>query len=148
MSEEEWKVSVYFFVVWGVFMKKELCIVGGIVIFIVIAHLWSQWYAKRFFNEITEGVSNIEVKIFENNFINGELEKDIDEVINKWKDKYNLFACFLEHEELEKVEGQFIAISANIMVGDYDKVVDEIERCRFILRHIEEKDSLRVVNVF
>ena len=60
----------------------------------------------------------------------------------------DFFACFIEHDELEKVHTQLISIDANLKVEDYDKSIDEIEKCKFILKHIEEKDSLTIVNIF
>ena len=129
-------------------MKKEFCIITGIVFFIIVIHAWSQWYVKSFFDSIMYDVSNIEEKILKNQFEAGELEKDIDDTMNKWKNKYDFFACFLEHDELEKIDNQFVSIRANVVVGEFEKGVEEIEKCKFFLRHIEDKDSMKVVNIF
>ncbi|MBR2787103.1 MAG: DUF4363 family protein [Clostridia bacterium] len=129
-------------------MKKEFIIVGSIIIFITVINILSQWYVNNFFDAIINDINSIEEKIMKNDFESGELEANINDVMSKWWERYDFFACFLEHDELEKVEIQMIAINANIAIGDYGKGVDEIEKCKFILKHIEKKDSLKVVNIF
>ncbi len=129
-------------------MKKELIIIFGIIICIVTIHILSQRYVERYFDNIIDGVSNIENKVLKEKFDKDELEAEIDEVIGKWKDKYDLLACFLEHDELEKVDNQFVAIKANVIAEKYEESVEELEKCKFVLKNIEEKDSLKVVNIF
>ena len=129
-------------------MKKESFIVAIIVIVIIIAHVLTQNTIKNFFNSVSADLDSLEEKIFDNNFESGELEKDIENIEENWDKNYDKFACYIEHDELEKVETQLISIKANIRVGDYDKGIDEAERCKFILKHIKEKDSMRIVNIF
>ena len=129
-------------------MKKELLIIFIIVVIIVIAHSVTQVYTQKFFNTISEDLDRIEEKIFNSDFTDEELKENIENTTNKWKEKYDFIACFIEHDELEKVQTQLISIRANILVGDYDKSIDETEKCKFILKHIEEKDSLKIINIF
>lgn len=128
-------------------MKKEIIIIVIILIFIIIFHAITQVYTQNFFESISEDLNKIEEKIFSGNTNEDELESDIDNITNRWKEKYDYFACFIEHDELEKVQTQLISIKSNIKTEDYGKTIDETERCKFILKHIEEKDSLKVVNI-
>ena len=128
-------------------MKKEIIISVIIIIFIIFFHASTQVYTQNFFNSISDDLNNIEKKFFSENINEDELESDIDSITNKWKEKYDYFACFIEHDELEKVQTQLISIKSNIKTEDYGKAIDETERCKFILKHIEEKDSLKVVNI-
>lgn len=128
-------------------MKKEIIIIFVIIVTIVIAHVTSQIYVQNYFNSISAEISKIEEKLFDENHDNKELMDDMANLQKKWKDKYDFFACFIEHDELEKVQIQLISMEANIKVEDYEKTIDEAEKCKFILRHIEEKDSLKIVNV-
>lgn len=129
-------------------MKKELIIIGIIIIVIITAHAVTQIYTQNFFDMVSKDLDNIEEKIFSQNFNQDEINDEIQNVKNKWRKKYDYFACFVEHDELEKVETQLISITTNAKVEDYDKCVDEIEKCKFIIKHIEDKDSLKIVNIF
>ena len=129
-------------------MKKEIIIIFIIVVTIVIAHVTSQIYVQNYFDSISAEISKIEEKLVDENYDNQELMDDMANIQKKWKDKYDFFACFIEHDELEKVQIQLISMEANIKVKDYEKGIDEAEKCKFILKHIEEKDSFKIVNVF
>ena len=129
-------------------MKKEIIIIITIIITIIIAHAISQNYVLKFFKSISDDLDIIQEKIMSEEYEQEGLKKDINSIQKKWNEKYDIFACFVEHDELEKVQTQLISIEANIKVEDYDKSVDEIERCKFILKHIEEKDSFKIVNIF
>lgn len=133
-------------------MKKEIIIIISIILGITVLHIVSQNYTNNFFDEFSEELGKLEDKIIEKSgnedYNKDEIEKNIDELHEKWQSKYNLFACIIEHDELEKIRVQIVSIGANIKVNNYGKSVDEIEKCRFFLKHIEEKDSLKIVNVF
>lgn len=129
-------------------MKKEIIIISCIVIFIVVADVISQITTQKFFDEITEDLNNLEDKIYKQGFEINNLEDDIKNIENKWRNKYNNFACFIEHDELEKVQTQLISIGANVNVQDYSKSIEEAEKCKFILEHIKEKDSFNLINIF
>lgn len=129
-------------------MKKEIIIVFIIVILIFAGHIVTQNYTKAFFDDISTELEKIEEKIYKDDIENSNLDKEIENIQEKWKSKYDIFAYFIEHDELEKVETQLIAINANIRVKDYDKSIEELEKCKFILEHIKDKDSLKLVNIF
>ncbi|MCR5146294.1 MAG: DUF4363 family protein, partial [Clostridia bacterium] len=95
-----------------------------------------------------EDLKAMESKILEKNYNKEELQDDIKKINDRWKKKYDLFAIYIEHDELEKVQTQLISIDANIKVEGYDRAVDEIEKCDFILTHIENKDSFKIINIF
>ena len=129
-------------------MKKEIIICFFILVFIIIFHAVTQTISQNYFDSIIDKLDEIEEKILNGNIEQSELENDIDSILESWKKKFGYYACFIEHDELEKVQTQLISIRANIKTGDYKKSVDESEKCKFILTHIEEKDSLKVINVF
>ena len=128
-------------------MKKEIIIIVFIIAVITTLHIITQKWSGDFFESISEELTELEDKIVDENVNDEEINKMVDEVQDKWRAKYDILACFIEHDELEKVSTQLISISANIRIKNYDRSVDEIEKCKFILKHIEEKDSLKFVNI-
>ncbi len=129
-------------------MKKEIFIIFVIIIGIIVADIVTQKYTNRFFESISDELTEMENIMISKNIDNEDLKNRIENIQKEWKSKYKVFACFIEHDELEKVQTQLISINANIKVEDYDKSIDEIEKCIFILKHIEEKDSLKLQNIF
>lgn len=129
-------------------MKKEVIIVVIIVILIIICHIITQNYTKKFFENISVSLEKIEEKIDSDNIEKQNLKNELDDIQEKWNEKYDILAYYIEHDELEKVETQLISMNANIKVQDYDKTIEELEKCKFILEHIKDKDSLKLVNIF
>ncbi len=129
-------------------MKKEIIIVVIIVILIIIGHIITQNYTKKFFENISVSLEKIEEKIDNDNIEEQNLKNELDDIQEKWNEKYDILAYYIEHDELEKVETQLISMNANIKVQDYDKTIEELEKCKFILEHIKDKDSLKLVNIF
>lgn len=129
-------------------MKKEINIVIIIVILIFIGHIVTKNYTRNFFDNISMSLGKIEEKIDNDNIEEQDLKQELEDIQEKWNKKYDILAYYIEHDELEKVETQLIAINANIKVQDYDKTIEELEKCKFILEHIKDKDSLKLVNIF
>lgn len=129
-------------------MKRDLTIIITIIILIIIAHAITQVYTQNFFDSLSDDLKELENRIMEENISKEEAKQTIENIEGKWRNKYDIFAYFTEHDELEKVQTQLVSIKANIEMEQYNRAVDEIEKCRFILRHIENKDSLRLVNIF
>ena len=129
-------------------MKKEIIIITIIIIGIVIANIITESYVNNFFNQVSENLLAIEEKILSNNLDAENLKNDIKNVEDDWVDRYNYIACYIEHDELEKIRNEIISASANIKTENYDKSVESIERCRFLLEHLEEKDSVKIINIF
>lgn len=129
-------------------MKKEIIIVVIIVILIIIGHIITQNYTKKFFENISVSLEKIEEKIDNDNIEEQNLKNELYDIQEKWNEKYDILAYYIEHDELEKVETQLISMNANIKVQDYDKTIEELEKCKFILEHIKDKDSLKLVNIF
>lgn len=129
-------------------MKKEIYIVILIIILIITGHICTQIYTKNFFDNISVQLDNIMEKIINDNSELSDLESEIEGIEDKWNEKYDLLAYYIEHDELEKVETQLISAKANIKIKDYDKCYEELEKCKFVLEHIKDKDSLKLVNIF
>ena len=124
-------------------MKKEIIIVVIIVILIIIGHIITQNYTKKFFENISVSLEKIEEKIDNDNIEEQNLKNELDDIQEKWNEKYDILAYYIEHDELEKVETQLISMNANIKVQDYDKTIEELEKCKFILEHIKDMKNWR-----
>ena len=109
-------------------MKKEIIIILFIIVAITVLHIITQTSSSNFFESISEELTSLEDKIVDDNVDDTETNKIIDELQDKWREKYDLYACFIEHDELEKVSTQLISISANLRIKNYDRSVDEIEK--------------------
>ena len=74
-----------------------------------------------------------------------EILNNIEKAWEKYSEK---LAYYIEHNELEKVDTEIVKAKADIEVQNYAIAIENLERCTFILEHIKDKNSLKIVNVF
>ena len=125
-------------------MKKELIICLVIICSIVIGDIWLQNYTSKTLDTISTNLEELKKTLDDNKFS----KEKVIQVNNEWDKKFNILTCFLEHDELEKVKNQLVAITAGIDVEDTEYVYEEINKAVYILEHIKDKNSLKLDNVF
>lgn len=72
----------------------------------------------------------------------------ITKVTNNWNNRHDKLAYYIEHDELEKVETHLTILQSDIEVEDYEQALGELDSCRFVLEHIQEKESFKLKNIF
>lgn len=132
-------------------MKKELIICILIITLIIITNVVTQNYTKECVALMNQKLDILKKESLNEN-INDENKKNISDTIKDIEDNWNVFqeklAYYIEHDELEKVETQIWAMKGFSEIGKYDEVVPELDKCVFILEHIQDKTKLNVKNIF
>lgn len=132
-------------------MKKELIICILIITLIIITNVVTQNYTKECVALMNQKLDILKEESLNEN-INDENKKNISDTIKDIEDNWNSFqeklAYYIEHDELEKVETQIWAMKGFCEIGKYDEVVPELDKCVFILEHIQDKTKLNVKNIF
>lgn len=131
-------------------MKKELIICIIIILLIIIGNIVTQNYTKECVSQMNQKLdilkdSSINAKIEEDNM---DLENKIVEIENEWNEYQEKLAYYIEHDELEKVETQIFTMKGFSEIKKYDEIIPELEKCIFILEHIQDKTKLNVKNIF
>lgn len=130
-------------------MKKEIIIVCIILVCIIAGHIATQKYTEKIFNGLNSSFDNLKNSISNEEDINHErAQSNIQNIQSDWDNKYKKLAFYIEHDELEKVEAGLAIIRASIDVEDYETAIEELEKNKFILEHIQDKDSFKLVNIF
>lgn len=132
-------------------MKKELIICILIIALIIITNVVTQNYTKECVALMNQKLDILKEESLNEN-INDDNKKNISDTIKDIEDNWNVFqeklAYYIEHDELEKVETQIWAMKGFCEIGKYDEVVPELDKCVFILEHIQDKTKLNVKNIF
>ena len=128
-------------------MYKELVICMVVVIIIFSLDGITQNYTKSSTNEISEKLEILknQLKTEENK---DEKERIIEETYSKWEKFHDISAIYIEHNELEKVETNFVACKSFIEQEKYDMALNEIEKTIFGLSHIQDKYEFSLINIF
>lgn len=128
-------------------VKKELIICLFILALIIIFNIITQNYTKECVAQMNNSLTALkEAGISEEH--NSEISKMLDDIQNEWDSYQEKLAYYIEHDELEKVETQIFSMKGFNEIGKYDEIVPELEKCVFILEHIQDKTKLNVKNIF
>ena len=127
------------------FIKEYLIIITILLIVFYIDHLTSENLGEAV-SWLRDEIIGIENQINENREI--DAQEQFYKLEEKWKEKSEQLALFVEHNELEKVSNDIVIIQSNFETDETDKVLENIAELKFMLEHIEEKNQLKWKNIF
>lgn len=128
-------------------MWKDIVFCIIIIIVIIIFDYLIQDYIKDSAEEMTITLNDLKQEV-----LNKEEDK-INEIETKqvkkiWENKYKFLASVIEHDELEKVEKNLTGIYSALESKERSEVISELDESMFILKHIKDKYSFKIENVF
>lgn len=128
-------------------MHKELVISAIIIISVIIVNIISQNYTMKKMENIIIYIDEIKEDIRSQKNTE-EIENKYDKMYKEWRNKYNIFAYYIEHDELEKVELELVTLKSYIETNYKEDAISNADRAKFLIRHIEEKNKFNLKNVF
>ena len=129
-------------------MKKELIICILIISIIVIANVITQNYTKQCVASMNENLEVLKEASLSEDVDKEKISNRLQKIEDNWNEFQQKLAYYIEHDELEKVETQIYAMKGFSEIEKYDEVVPELEKCMFILEHLQDKTKLNVKNIF
>ena len=131
-------------------VKKEIVICIIIIFLIIIGNIVTQNYTKECVSQMNEKLdilkeASLNAKSQEENT---DVSNKVDEIENKWNEYQEKLAYYIEHDELEKVETQIFTMKGFSEIQKYDEIIPELEKCIFILEHIQDKTKVNIKNIF
>ena len=128
-------------------MWKDIVFCIIIIIVIVILDLFIQDYIENSAEEMT-----LELRYLKQEILNIGEEKvneiQTEKIKKIWDERYKILASVIEHDELEKVEKNLTGIYSALESKEISEAISEIDESIFILRHIKDKYSFKIENVF
>ncbi len=131
-------------------MKKELIICVIIIIAIIIGNYITQNYTKKWSKTLSDSLQELRQELLkdEEQIDNNMLKNKSEEITNEWNSNHNKLAYYIEHKELEKVEIDLISMKSYIDSSEYKESVNELDKCIFVIKHIEDMYAFNLENVF
>ena len=129
-------------------MYKELIISAIIVISIFVLDFITQKYTDDVINEAIQDLTTIKQALREDNVTEEKVIRDAGENYEKWLDYHKTLAFYIEHNELEKVETNYVSGNSFIENAKYEDALSELEKTIFVLQHINDKYSVNLENIF
>ena len=132
-------------------MQKEIFIVIIIIIAIVSIDVLTNNYTKKNFGRIDEKLEEIKkigLCLINEEDKEDELKNKLGELEKDWHNINSKTAFFLEHDELEKINSSMIKFKSYFELEEYTEAIPELENCKFILKHLQDKEAIDLINLF
>ena len=127
-------------------MLKEAIICIVIIIGIFGLEFYTQNFTSKSVKEITEIFDKIEERISKNEV--EEAKNEIKNISSKWEEKQKKLAYYIEHDELEKVHTAIVKLKSYVETENFSEAIAELYEGKFIIEHIQEKNSFNLQNIF
>lgn len=128
-------------------MKKELIICIVVIFLVGVLNSITDSYTKSTIADIKNNLSIIK-KDIEDNKEKEKIKEDILNTRSSWDDKNKTLAYYIEHDELEKVTLYLVGLESNVSTEEYSQAMEELDKCVYILEHIEDKYDFNLKNIF
>ena len=127
-------------------MLKEIIISILVIILIFTLDFFLQNYTKDSVEVMTG-----KLEILRENLLKKDEEailNNMQDINNNWEDIQYKLSFFIEHNEIEKVKTNLVALEGDIQVKQYDVSISELNKSIFVLEHISDKYAFNLVNIF
>ena len=118
----------------------------------VFGNIITQKYTKQsvqsLSGELEELKKSIRTEMDNDNGDNEKLLEELGKIEENWSLRHDKLAYYIEHNELEKVEDNLTGLTSLVNTKEYSDAIKELDKCAFILRHIEEKYAFNLQNIF
>ena len=126
-------------------MSKEIVITIVILLSIILLNVWVGKYVDGKLNHVLDSLSELSSLIEEQKY--DEANKKIEEIDEDWQKHDNFLSFFIEHDELEKVMTEYTSLKTYFEL-EQEEAFEALDKMAFIIKHIEEKDDIRLKNIF
>ena len=126
-------------------MSKEIICATVILIVIILSNIWVSHYIDGKLNHIVEKLDELENILNEEKY--DEANEKLAEIEEYFNESEGALSCYIEHDELEKVITEFTELKAYVRF-EKEEAFEALNKMSFIIRHIEEKDDIKIKNIF
>ena len=132
-------------------MTKELVISVIIVVVIIAGDIFTTKYTNKSIETTTQSLSEIGKEMEKENeedINKDKLKEQIKEIRDDWNERHKKLAIYIEHDELEKIETNLASLNGYLNMEEYGDSMAQLEASVYVLKHIKNKTTLSLINIF
>ena len=129
-------------------MYRELIISAIIIVAIVTLNYTLQGNTDKKVNEVNEQIAITREELVKEDIDYKVALEKANVMFDKWEEADDILAYYLEHNEIEKVTTALTSVKSLVEMEDNVQAVDNLDRCKYILEHIDEKEKFTLDNIF
>lgn len=129
-------------------MIREVFVCLTIIVLILIGNFFIQNYTTKSVTDLTGKIEELKKEVSKNEKDETLIKNKAEDLYNSWRERFDILAYYIEHNELEKVEAELVVLRGKITNLNYDETSENLEKSAFLLKHIEDKYAFNLQNVF
>ena len=126
-------------------MYKELIISASVIILVIVVNFVMGKLVDDKLNRVIDLLAETRTAIEDKDY--EKANEKVEEIDKHWESSERFLSCYIEHDELEKVETEFTSLKACLEIEEED-CLEYIDRMSFVVEHIEKKDDFVLENMF
>ncbi len=126
-------------------MYKELIISAIVIILVIVVNFVMGKLVDDKLNRVIDLLAETRTAIEDKDY--EKANEKVEEIDKHWESSERFLSCYIEHDELEKVETEFTSLKACLEIEEED-CLEYIDRMSFVVEHIEKKDDFVLENMF
>ena len=126
-------------------MSKEIVITVIILVAIIGLNAFVGKYVDDKLNYVLSELNDLRPLVEEEKY--EEANQKINEIDEYWKKSEDIVSFFVEHDELEKVMTEYTSLKTYCKL-EQEEAFEALDKMAFIIKHIEEKDDMKLKNIF
>lgn len=127
-------------------MYKEVVICIVVIIVIVSLDMFTQKYTRTTTSDITQILADLKSDMLKED--RDKIDEKVEILDEKWGQKHDRLAYYIEHDELEKVDTAIVSLKSYVETDDFSSAIAELDEGKFILEHIQKKYAFNLENIF
>lgn len=127
-------------------MYKEISIIIIVIALILFLDVITNSYTSNATNILSEELNVLREYVLSEK--EEKINKQMEEIENKWERYNEVLAYYIEHDELEKVETELTTLKGGLEVKEYTHCIGNLDATIFILEHIQDKEKFSIQSIF
>lgn len=131
-------------------MLKDILIIFVIIAVIVGGDFFVREHLAKTTEELVSNLKELKDKtiLVKENSEKEEVKEKIKEVEKKWEEINKIWSTVVVHQEIDNIEQALIRAKADINDGNIEDAIPEIDTAIFFAEHINEREQIRLKNIF
>lgn len=124
---------------------KHLILATVLVIIVLVGSFFMYKYIENVSDEFSKTIEEVESSINKNSWKDAKLL--FDKFHKQWEPNAKLWMLVIGHEEIDHIEKSLIESTIYIREENKEALV-ELELLKYYLQHINQKEQIRLNNIF
>ena len=131
-------------------MLKEVSIIIVIIVLIFGGDFLVKNHLEKTTNELVGDLKELKDKTVLAKESNNreQIKENLKKVEEHWKKISNIWSTVIMHQEIDNIQQALVRAKTDILEGNIEDAIPEIETAIFFAEHINEREQFKLKNIF